>query len=129
MLRRVAVLALAVVLLGSSRAEACTGQACYAGVSILGESPATGGGVLRFPQAIAYSAGGSAVFVGDQLSGVVQRFGRDGAWELDVGAYADAAQPGRLGVVGGLATDRSGHLFVLDSQNDRVQVFSAASGR
>jgi hypothetical protein len=37
---------------------------------------------------------------------------------------------GRIGVVGGLATDRAGHVYdVLDSENDRVQTFEAATGR
>ena len=52
-----------------------------------------------------------------------------GAWQADIGSYADARQPGRLGTVGGLATDRAGHLYVLDSENDRVQVFDASSGQ
>ena len=94
----------------------------------LGETPATGQGVFRFPQALAYAPGGSGVFVGDQFSGVVQRFARDGTWEADLGWYADDRELGRLGVLGGLATDRDGHLYVLDSENDRVQVFDADSG-
>lgn len=121
-------LAVAVALVAAAPAEACVGAECYVAVGVLGESPATGGGVFRFPQAVAYTPGGSAIFVGDQYSSVVQRFGRAGDWQLDVGAYADARQLGRIGVIGGLAADRAGHLFVLDSENDRVQVFSAATG-
>ena len=66
--------------------------------------------------------------MGDQYSGVVQRFSRSGAWGADIGFRADARQTGRLGTIGGLATDRAGHLYVLDSENDRVQVFDAGSG-
>ena len=95
----------------------------------LGETPATGRGVFRFPQALTYSPGGGKLFVGDQFSGVVQRFSRDGTWEADIGWYADDRELGRIGVLGGLAADRDGHLFVLDSENDRVQVFGAGDGR
>ena len=52
-----------------------------------------------------------------------------GAWLGEAGGYADARQLGRIGVVGGLATDRAGHVYVLDSENDRVQVFASATGR
>lgn len=118
----VAVFALtAVALLGPSTATA-------AAWAPLGETPATGHGVFRFPQALTFSPGGRKVFVGDQFSGVAQRFTRDGTWEADIGFYADSREPGRIGTLGGLATDRDGHLFVLDSENDRVQVFAADSG-
>ena len=95
----------------------------------LGEAPATGSSVLRFPQAIAYTPGARNILVADQFSAVVQRFDRSGAWLNELGGYADARQVGRIGVVGGLATDRAGHVYVLDSENDRVQVFEAATGR
>ncbi len=95
--------------------------------SIVGEEP-NGGGVFRFVQAVAYSPGGGTVFTADQYSGVVQAFGRDGGYRFSVGARAARREPGRLGIVGGVATDRAGHLYVLDSENDRVQIFSAADG-
>jgi sugar lactone lactonase YvrE len=110
-------------------ARACTGAECYVQATTLGEAPATGSSVLRFPQAIAYSPGASTILVADQLGAVVQRFDRTGAWLGELGGYADARQVGRLGVVGGLATDRAGHVYVLDSENDRVQVFESATGR
>ena len=96
--------------------------------STVGEAP-NGGGVFRFAQAVAFSPGGATVFTGDQYSGVVQAFGRDGSYRFRVGSRASRREPGRLGIVGGVATDRSGHLYVLDSENDRVQVFSAADGQ
>jgi DNA-binding beta-propeller fold protein YncE len=95
--------------------------------SVVGEPP-QGAGVLRFPQAVAVSPGGGTVFVGDQNSSVVQAFAPDGTPRFSVGFHASRHEPGRLGVVGGVATDRSGHLYVLDSENERVQVFSAADG-
>jgi YVTN family beta-propeller protein len=96
--------------------------------SIVGEPP-NGGGVFRFVQAVAISPGGGRIFAGDMYSGVVQAFDRDGSFRFSVGLRAARREPGRLGVVGGVATDRSGHLYVLDSENDRVQVFDAADGR
>ena len=85
--------------------------------------PANGGGVFRFPQAVAFSPGGSRVFVGDQYSGDVQAFAADGTYLFSFGSRAVRRESGRLGVVGGVATDRSGHVYVLDSENDRVQIF------
>src|SRR3954471_1193722 len=79
--------------------------------------PPQGGGVFRFPQAVAVTPGGRTVFVGDQNSSVVQAFGADGAPKFTVGFQSTRGEPGRIGVVGGLATDRSGHLYVLDSQS------------
>jgi DNA-binding beta-propeller fold protein YncE len=96
--------------------------------TIVGEAPATGSGVFRFPQAVAYTPGGGTIVVGDQYSAVVQRFDRTGTWLGQLGGYADDRENGRIGVVGGVASDRSGDLFVLDSENDRVQVFEAVTG-
>jgi DNA-binding beta-propeller fold protein YncE len=124
----VAIAAIAVAL-AAGDARACTGAQCYVQATTLGEAPATGSSVLRFPQAIAYSPGASTILVADQYGSVVQRFDRTGAWLGELGGYADAGQLGRIGVVGGLATDRAGHVYVLDSENDRVQVFASATGR
>lgn len=96
--------------------------------SIVGENP-NGGGVFRFVQAVAFAPGGGTVFAADHYSGVVQAFTRSGALRFSIGMRAARREPGRLGVVGGLAVDRSGHLYVLDSENERVQVFSASDGR
>jgi DNA-binding beta-propeller fold protein YncE len=84
--------------------------------------------VFRFVQAVAISPGGGTIFSGDMYGGMVQAFNRDGTYRFSIGLRATRREPGRLGVVGGVATDRSGHLYVLDSENDRVQVFDAADG-
>ncbi|MDO9357229.1 MAG: hypothetical protein Q7T55_26265 [Solirubrobacteraceae bacterium] len=96
--------------------------------SVVGEEP-QGNGVFRFPQAVAVSDAGNRVFVGDQYSGVVQAFDGGGRHLFNIGARATRKEPGRFGVVGGVAVDRSGHLYVLDAENDRVQVFASASGQ
>jgi len=125
----VAAIASIAVATAASDARACTGAECYVQAATLGEAPATGSSVLRFPQAIAYSPGAGTILVADQYGAVVQRFDRGGNWLGELGGYADARQLGRIGVVGGLATDRAGHVYVLDSENDRVQVFEAGTGR
>jgi DNA-binding beta-propeller fold protein YncE len=89
---------------------------------------AQGGGVFRFPQAVAVSPGGSTVFVGDQSSSVVQAFTASGLPKFTVGFQSTRREAGRIGVVGGVATDRSGHLYVLDAENERIQVFDAGDG-
>jgi DNA-binding beta-propeller fold protein YncE len=95
--------------------------------SVVGEPP-NGEGVFRFPQAVTVSPGGGTVYVADQYSGVVQAFAPDGTPRASFGFRATRQEPGRFGVVGGLAVDRSGHLYVLDAENERVQVLSASDG-
>lgn len=114
-------------LLGLGTAAAADAAPPALTASVLGEAP-QGQGVFRFPQAVAVSAGGSRVYVGDQYSGVVQLFDGSGAWIRNIGGRAARGEPGRLGVVGGVAVDRSNHLYVLDAENDRVQIFDATSG-
>jgi DNA-binding beta-propeller fold protein YncE len=100
----------------------------YRSVGVLGADPPTGHGVFRFPQGIAFSPGGAFVYVADQYSGIVQKFDRQGHWAAELGSWGDAGQLARLGTIGGLATDLAHHLYVLDSENDRVQVFSSDTG-
>src|SRR3954469_24312757 len=94
--------------------------------SVVGEPPVAASGVFRFPQAVAFSPGGAVVYVGDQYSGVVQSFGRDGTPRGTFGSRAIRREAGRLGTVGGVATDKDGRVYVLDSENDRVQIFTPA---
>jgi sugar lactone lactonase YvrE len=96
--------------------------------SVIGEDPFAGG-VFRFPQALGVDPRNGRVFVGDQYSGVVQAFDGGGVPAFSFGGRAVRREPGRLGVVGGLALDRQGRVYVLDSENDRVQIFSADDGR
>lgn len=96
--------------------------------SVIGEDP-IGAGVFRFPQALGVDPRNGRVFVGDQYSGVIQAFDGGGAPAFTFGGRTERREAGRLGVVGGLALDRQGRVYVLDSENDRVQVFSADDGR
>ena len=113
-----------------AHAAGCAGSpGCpYLEATIAGREPPTGGGVFRSPQAVAVSPDGSFVWVADQLTGIVQKFDSQGNWISNLGWYADKGQLGRLGVIGGLATDRNNHLYVLDSQYGRVQVFRSDTG-
>jgi tripartite motif-containing protein 71 len=95
----------------------------YSGVAVVGEG---GHGVFRFAQALALSADGQRVYVGDTMSFRIQVFTRDGVFVRQWGRYG--AGPGEIKAVGGLATDAAGRVYVLDSNNDRVQVFDP-SGR
>lgn len=123
-MRRRAVL-LAVALVAAAAAPARAAPALSP--SVVGEPP-QGAGVFRFPQAVGVSPGGSVVWVADQYSGVVQAFDAGGTPLRTLGARAVRREDGRFGVVGGVATDRSGHLYVLDAENERVQVLDAADG-
>lgn len=96
--------------------------------SVVGEDPFAGG-VLRFPQGLGVDPRTGRVFVADQYSGVVQAFEGGGAPLFTFGGRAMRREAGRIGVVGGVAVDKQGRVFVLDSENDRVQVFSADDGR
>ena len=86
--------------------------------------PANGPGVFRFPQALAYSPGGQTVLVGDEYGGRLGVYGASGDFRGSFGYRALARETGRFGVVGGVATDAAGRVYVLDSENDRVQVLS-----
>ena len=104
-------------------------------------APATfgtnGGGVFRFPQAVAYD--GDFVYVADQFSFVVQKFTRDGTFMDKWGGYGQApgrfgntsgdtaATPtaGTVGGISGIAVGPGGDVYVLDSFNNRIQQFTS----
>lgn len=95
--------------------------------SLLGEDPIAPG-VFRFPQGVAVDPTNGNVFVADQYSGVVQVFNGYGQFRFRFGARALRGETGRMGVIGGISVDRSGHVWVLDSEYDRIQIFSAKDG-
>ena len=114
----------------------------YSSVTAVG---ATGGGIFRFPQAVAYddsgvpdpgagAPAGPYVYVADQYSFLVQKFTRGGTFVRQWGGFGTAA--GRfgnasgdtVGGIGGLAVDGQGRVFVLDSYNDRIQQFTPGGG-
>jgi DNA-binding beta-propeller fold protein YncE len=113
----------AVLVLGGQAGAGAAAPPPLSAPSIIGEPP-TGSGVFRFPQAVATSPDGQTVYVADQHSGVVQRFALDGTPLGAFGGRAVRREPAPLGTIGGLATDRAGRVYVLDSAHARVQVFS-----
>jgi tripartite motif-containing protein 71 len=96
------------------------GATCpYVGAAQIGQR---GGGVLRFPQAVAVGPDGS-VYVGDQGSHVVQVFGPDGAFRREIGIAG--TRPGELSAIGSLAVAGDGSLLVADGGSNRVVRFDA----
>jgi sugar lactone lactonase YvrE len=78
-------------------------------------------GALRLPEAVAVAPDGD-VLVGDHFSGRVQRF-RDGGLVSSFGLRGEGC--GRLGAIGGVAVDQQGNAYVLDTDQQLVQVFDA----
>src|SRR4051812_24661330 len=117
----VAALAAALILLAPGVAvAACPGaDPCpYSAISVTGERS---GGVLRFPQAAALGPDGT-IYVGDQLSHVIQVFGPDGVFRREIGSPGTG--PGQLTAVGGVAVAADGTVYVVDG-TDRVLRFAA----
>src|SRR4051812_31428187 len=101
----VAALAAALILLAPGVAvAACPGaDPCpYSAISVTGERS---GGVLRFPQAAALGPDGT-IYVGDQLSHVIQVFGPDGVFRREIGSPGTG--PGPLTAGGGVAVAPGG---------------------
>ena len=134
-------LALASTLLTLALA-ATASAAPYSSVTAVGK---TGGGVLRFPQAVAYddsgvpdpgagAPAGPYVYVADQYSFLVQKFTRSGTFVRQWGGFGTAngrfgnASGDTVGGIGGLAVDGAGRVYVLDSYNDRIQQFTPGGG-
>lgn len=118
------------------------GPSAHAALVPVGTLGKTGGGVLRFPQAIAFYAsgvadpgagapGGPYVYVADQHSFLVQKFTAAGVFVRQIGGFGP--EPGRfgrvspagtIGGIGGLAVGADGSLYVLDSFNSRIEQFT-----
>jgi secreted PhoX family phosphatase len=90
--------------------------------------------VFQAPQAVSASAG-RAVYVADGY--VVRRLDSNATWE---GVTAGVGVPGfsgdggpatsaQLGGVGAIAVDHAGNVVILDTDNNRVRVVAARSGR
>lgn len=109
---------IAFVAAAGSGASASAQEAVTA--TAFGDAP----GVVRLPEAVAVAPDGD-LLVGDHFSGRVQRF-RDGRYVSSIGLRGEGC--GRLGAIGGVAADGKGNTYVLDSDQQLVQVFDAEGG-
>ena len=121
------ILALALAATAAPPASAdCPGasaSACpYSGLTQNGQR---GGGVLRFPQAVAVGPDG-LVYVTDQGSHVVQQFAPDGTWMRDIGTAG--TRPGELTAMGAVAVTGDNQVVVADGGSNRIVRFDATGG-
>ncbi len=91
----------------------------YSGLT---QNGSRGGGVLRFPQAVAVGPDG-AVYVTDQGSHIVQQFGPDGTWLRDIGTAG--TRPGELSAMGAVAVTADNQIVVADGGTNRIVRFNA----
>jgi DNA-binding beta-propeller fold protein YncE len=89
------------------------------------QTGARGGGVLRFPQAVAVGPDGN-VYVTDQGSHLVQKFTPAGQWLQDIGAAG--TRPGELSAIGAIAVTGDNQVVVADGGSNRIVRFNAGSG-
>jgi tripartite motif-containing protein 71 len=106
----------AVLALGAG--SACAQEPTPAPTTSFGDEP----GALRLPEALAIAPGGD-LLVGDHFSGRVQRFHND-KYMSSFGLSGQGC--GRLGAIGGIAVDAKGNSYVLDTDQQLVQVFDTA---
>jgi DNA-binding beta-propeller fold protein YncE len=84
-----------------------------------------GGGVLRFPQAVAVGPDG-AVYVTDQGSHLIQQFAPDGTWLRDIGTAG--TRPGELSAIGAVAVTGDNQVVVADGGSNRIVRFDNTGG-
>jgi tripartite motif-containing protein 71 len=80
-----------------------------------------GGGVLRFPQAVAVGPDG-LVYVTDQGSHVVQQFSPEGTWLRDIGTAG--SRPGELSAIGAVTVTGDNAVVVADGGTNRIVRFN-----
>jgi tripartite motif-containing protein 71 len=119
-------LALAVAAIAVPAASAdCPGTSGTCPYTGLVQNGARGGGVLRFPQAVAVGPDG-AVYVVDQGSHLVQQFAPDGTWLRDIGTAG--TRPGELSAIGAVAVTSDNQVVVADGASNRIVRFDATGG-
>lgn len=103
---------------GSSSATSCPYKA-------LAQNGQRGGGVLRFPQAVAVGPDGN-VYVVDQGSHLIQQFAPNGQWLRDIGNAG--TRPGELSAIGAVAVTGDNQVVVADGASNRIVRFSNTGG-
>jgi uncharacterized protein YjiK len=89
-----------------------------------------GNGELSDPAAVAIDDAGS-IYVLDTGNTRIQKFDPSGAYVTQWGSYGDCAiscSDGQVKAPTGIAVDDSGHVFVADTGNNRIEEFSASDG-
>jgi DNA-binding beta-propeller fold protein YncE len=89
-----------------------------------------GNGQLNDPAAIAIDDAGY-IYVLDTGNTRIQKFDPSGAYVTQWGSYGDCAiscSDGQVKAPTGIAVDHSGHVFVADTGNNRIEEFSASDG-
>jgi tripartite motif-containing protein 71 len=117
--------ALVAVLLAAGPAPAradCPGVDSDCPYTAVTPSGQRGGGVLRFPQAVAVGPDGN-VYVGDQGSHLIGVFAPDGTPLRDIGT--PGVRPGELSAVGAVAVGGDGTVHVADGGSNRIVRFSS----
>jgi tripartite motif-containing protein 71 len=100
----------------------CPGVSGACPYSSVAQNGARGGGVLRFPQAVAVGPDGN-VYVTDQGSHIVQQFRPDGTWLRDIGSAG--TRPGELSAIGAVAVTGDNQVVVADGGSNRIVRFDA----
>jgi DNA-binding beta-propeller fold protein YncE len=116
-LAALAVLATTVSTAAADCPGASSGSCPYSSV---GQTGQRGGGVLRFPQAVAVGPDG-LVYVTDQGSHLVQQFRPDGTWMRDIGTAG--TRPGELSAIGAVTVTGDNHVVVADGGSNRIVRF------
>jgi DNA-binding beta-propeller fold protein YncE len=91
----------------------------------LSQTGSRGGGVLRFPQAVAVGPDGN-VYVTDQGSHLIQKFTPAGQWLADIGNAG--TRPGELTAIGAIAVTGDDQVVVADGGSNRVVRFNGVTG-
>ncbi len=88
----------------------------------------TGPGEFSSPEGVAVDGAGS-VYVADTWNHRVQKFTPDGAlvatWGRNGGDGSAGTGPGEFDSPGGIEVDRAGNVYVVDTDNDRIQTFTS----
>lgn len=117
-----ALAATAAAALPATASADCPGTSGACPYSGLTQNGSRGGGVLRFPQAVAVGPDG-LVYVVDQGSHLVQQFAPSGQWLRDIGTAG--TRPGELSAIGAVTVTGDNQIVVADGGSNRVVRFNA----
>jgi len=114
--------ATAAVALPATASADCPGTSGTCPYTSVVQNGQRGGGVLRFPQAVAVGPDG-AVYVVDQGSHLIQQFTPQGQWLRDIGSAG--TRPGELSAIGAVAVTGDNQVVVADGASNRIVRFDS----